>query len=249
MNALKWLSIFLVGVAIGYTFAPSEKDVLESNLATDEVIIIEQDQAPKPNKPLPSTSGLLEKNREVIERVEKHETQELANTKARNQILEQDYQALKEQLSEAMYELSQLREELGLSKRSEISDEDLTGLVPEAYAQNLTHYRGAVRDAIYEFHQEPEDLGTGFDFSYQIKSFIESHPDSFGVEVNSISCKNTTCQMLIKELEQPSWHNIFNDLKAQDWWQFSSTNASSRNDGQKASFIYYFLSNPQRKAS
>lgn len=180
---LKWLGMFLIGALVGYQLAPTGTGKSEHNdesMPSEEFVEIEQTTEIEITKFSPKVpTHSVNSNENLKDKVSN--SAGLLELEAKYENLQQDYRKLEEQLSEKTFEVSTLRDELGISSKSEISDEDLSSLVPEAYAQNLAHYHGSVRDAIFEYHQEPEDLGAAFDLSHQITSYITSHPDSYGV--------------------------------------------------------------------
>lgn len=156
--------------------------------------------------------------------------------------LEQKYKMLEQELQQSKQKIKFLKRQAGELDASDVSDKELIAFIPKDYENLVVNYRGQTRDEIFEFHQQPEDLDKGFDLSHNISSFIIGHAYSFGVNLNSVICKKSNCELLINEKERPSWDRIYHDMIKQEWWKFNLMNSSSSTDEEGNIFIYYFMS-------
>ena len=161
--------------------------------------------------------------------------------------LEQKYQKLEKQLRQSQYKVLSLNRKIEGPDESDITNEQLSGLVPENYESLVFETYGKVRDKILNFHSHPENSVNNDELSNRISSFIVNHSYSGGVELNSIICKESYCEILINEFERPSWHNIWHDLTKQDWWKSSNASiggdflSTSKHNEDGNIYIYYFL--------
>lgn len=125
---------------------------------------------------------------------------------------------------------------------SDITDQELSALVPKNYKGLVVNFHGKLRDDISNFHSKPEDLDWGFEMTNNINYFIEGHEYSYGVKLNAVTCKELYCEVLITEKERPSWDRIYHSMIKQNWWKFTSINSSSSDDlKSESTLIYYFL--------
>jgi hypothetical protein len=66
------------------------------------------------------------------------------------------------------------------------------------------------------------------------------HPLSSGIELQSITCKTSTCELIIVELEGFTWDRISHDMSKQDWYSFYVGATQGTVDSKK--YIYEMLS-------
>jgi len=242
MNIVKAVVILVVGILIGYQL-PSSSNKAEISLAGNKqplALAAPDKQESQPALATESERCSMYESKSPDK--ERESTKEIASLTTANSELEQKYRKLKQEYFESQHNVSMLKRLVGELDESNISDEQISALVPEAYQNIVVNFRGQTRDEIFDFHQQAEDLDKGYDLSVNISSFITSHAYSFGVELNSIICKESYCELLVKEKERPSWDRIFQDMIKQDWWQFNSTNSSSTTDANDNILIYNFMS-------
>lgn len=249
MEPIKAIGLLVVGILIGYSFAElsSENQALTSDVApniekklTDEKgnnSTIEEENISLIAKQIPCS-----KQCDQLSNDEANTLSKLTSVMEENSQLKQKYRVLEQKLLQSKHKINSLTRQIGELDESDITDEELLALVPKDYENLVINFRGQMRDEIYNFHHQPEDLDKGFDLSHNISSFIVSHADSFGVELNSVICKKSYCELLIKEKERPSWDRIFHDLSKQEWWKFNSTHSSSTSDQDENILIYNFMS-------
>lgn len=249
MGLLKAIGILVVGIFIGctLTFISNEK---QSNSDTS-ILHVEKTSADdkyqdltleKVEKSTTTKQAPCPQQCSQLSYDEKSKVNEFTSIIEENATLKQKFKVLEQKLRQSKQKINTLNRQVGELDESNITDEELLALVPKEYENLIVNFRGQMRDDIYDFHNQPEDLDEGFDLSHNISSFIVSHADSFGVELNSVICKKSYCELLIKEIERPSWDRIFQDLSRQDWWKFSSINSSSTSDVDENIVIYNFMS-------
>jgi len=138
---------------------------------------------------------------------------------------------LQTELRASRSEYAEAQRQLNLLEESEITDEQMRGLVAEPFSGFLTGFRGKDRDSLYEFFQQPEDLDWGYQMEVKIGDFIQTHPQQASVELVGVSCKISQCELRVieKDTSENAYHNIFTQLQQQDWWQGVSTHSSSGN--------------------
>jgi len=151
------------------------------------------------------------------------------------QTLENKYERTKNRLMEVTLEVESLDE-------SNVTDEQMMALVNDTFAEFRRGYRGKQRDKIFDFHQQEDDVDWGYDMKTKLSDFILTHYNANDVQLSGISCKQASCELLIIETEKNAWGLIFDELTKQPWWQFRSTNSSSRSGENNSQLIYLFLS-------
>jgi len=249
MGQLKIIGILIIGIIIGYTLPllsngnqnpPNIKThYIEAELTNEKQNNLALTKTEKSTKTevTPCHQG---DNKLSLD--ELNTANEVTSLKKINSDLKSKYKYIEQELLKSQQKVKTLDRQVGELDESDITDKEFLELVPEDYENLVINFRGKMRDDIYDFHNQPEDLDVGFALSHNISSFIVSHAHSFGVELNSVTCKGASCEVLIKETELPSWDRIYNDMTKQDWWKFTSTNASSTTDAEGNIFIYNFMS-------
>lgn len=173
---------------------------------------------------------------------------ELAELELKTTELTTENKQLQSQYIQELTHRASLQAQLQHHETSDVTDEQMLALLPEPYNSFLLTLNGASRDRAYQFFNKPEDLDEGYNLQVQISDYIVTHPDSNGIELDGITCKNKSCEIRILEKtpEDKSWHNIWHDMIRQPWWQFMSSHSSSK-DAEPAgagNWIFIFLDNP-----
>lgn len=260
MGLFKVIGIFAAGLVIGYTLtllANDSPNLLDENaLSIESEFIIENTAKTMPidthksaiEQPLTTTASDSAELERQFSNKEKHQTTEVISVNSgtsEEASLNQKYEKLKQELSQSKHRIQALNRQIGDLGGSDVTDEELLANVPEEYEGLIVNFSGKTRDEIADFHKQPEDLDSGFVLSDNISSFIVSHAYSYGVELSSIICKQSYCELMVKEKEKPSWDKIFHEMTQQEWWSFYSTNATSTTDENDNTLIYVFMANNQ----
>ncbi|MCW8832584.1 MAG: hypothetical protein OQK09_01315 [Colwellia sp.] len=249
MGLFKVTGLLAVGMLIGYSLtllsnegqglSDKRTQYIERKLTNEQhsdlALVKAQELTVANQMPCPHQNSQLSKD-------ETNSVSEITSIIKINSSLKQKYKILEQELRQSEQKIKSLNRQIGELDESDVTDKELLALVPKDYENLVVNFRGQTRDEIFDFHHQPEDLDKGFDLSHNISSFIVSHAYSFGVELNSVVCKKSFCELLINEKERPSWDRIYHDMTRQEWWGFNSTNSSSTTDEDGNIFIYYFMS-------
>lgn len=156
---------------------------------------------------------------------------------------EKKYSDVYLQLRKLTSENERLTRELGQFAESEITDEQMSALLAEPFSNFLLGFKGQQRDEIYDFFQQPEDHEWGYDMQLKISDFIESHEYRDDVSLTGVTCKIDRCEVRIIEADPSLGHfNImFQQLRQQPWWEFTSTHSTSGNSGEGGMKIFFYL--------
>ncbi|PCI62343.1 MAG: hypothetical protein COB35_03880 [Gammaproteobacteria bacterium] len=251
MKLLPAITLLLIGTAIGYFVSSA----LQSQ-PTKQTLIIEQEQivdkVHKDQQPNVEIDQIAQAPKAIQKKLTATLVKAVENTsinaekfkslQEKNTQLEKQYKALTNSYRQSKQKVMMLARRLGDFDESKVTDDQLAALFPKEFAPLVSNFHGKTRDQIFDLHQQPEDQDWGFIMSNHLSDFITTHQYSNGVVLNSITCKNHYCEMLINEKEQPSWEIIFKEMTKQQWWKFTSTNSSSYDDKDGNAYIYYFMS-------
>ena len=245
MKKINMLLCFFFGLLTGYfvsTYITNNNDNTANT--TDEALnYIEQPlyskQTANIKKHVDKAPKKVFKNQNTVVLNSKNQLSELSTQIDRlnkeYQTLENKYERTKNRLMEVTLEVESLDE-------SNITDEQMMALVNDTFAEFRRGYRGKQRDKIFDFHQQEDDVDWGYDMKTKLSDFILTHYNANDVQLSGISCKQASCELLIIETEKNAWGLIFDELTQQPWWQFRSTNSSSRSGENNNQLIYLFLS-------
>ncbi|MFT4928749.1 MAG: hypothetical protein ACI8WB_004869 [Phenylobacterium sp.] len=129
--------------------------------------------------------------------------------------------------------------------RPKISEQHAESLLPKPFSTLVGGQEGKTAESFNKFTEEPQDYDWGVMMENQIKDYIAGHQLGNYIEVNSIICKTSICEMRIFERQQETWITVLNQMSDQNWWTFvnvSSSSSSSEEFGNHA----YVLASKQR---
>lgn len=244
MNIFKIIVVFVLGLCVGYM---SSIDLNASDITSSEIEFETQGNMQIELISEAENTSEIDKSRclkqgDILGEDNAQPANDIALLAVEKSKVEKKYSQLKKEFSHLQKKVSSLNRIVGELDESEVTDKQLMTFVPKSYENLIINYRGHTRDEIFNFHNQPEDLDWGYELSHHINSFITGHAYSFGVEINSVTCKYPNCEILIEEKESSSWERIFQDMTKQDWWKITSTNSSSTYHKDEGLFIYSFLS-------
>ncbi|MGJ8682796.1 hypothetical protein [Paraglaciecola sp.] len=184
---------------------------------------------------------------------------ELDTSKKQKEITVKDINRYKDKIAQLENDLSQKYSKikpLCLDQESKKSDEDLDNsnserfasmtikeaeaVLPKPYSDLVASTSGSMIEYLQEHIKDDVDYDWAPDMEQKIKDFIFMHPHSSEVELQSVTCKTSTCELMIVELEDFTWDRIEHDIRKQDWYKFSAGSSSTVVDSKN--FIYIMLS-------
>lgn len=257
-----YLLAFSVGVAGTYLMIGT-KGQQEDEQANRDPVIEESDSTLREQRKLSlvgndfSDSNVMEINRELDSTVQQLrdelETLRLENDELRqgSMILAEEVDHTQKRFDDSEKELlrlttenRRLERELGQFAESDITDEQMKALLEPPFSNFLIGFKGKRRDELYEFFNEPEDHEWGYDLQLHITDFIANHELQQSVQLVGVTCKINKCEFRIIEPEPElgHFHIIFQEMRRQPWFQFTSTHSTSGNlETGPGSKIFFYL--------
>ena len=229
---------FCLGAAATYVFTYETAEVDKPTVKVSDVQVVEET---RPNISLPPATLRTVDASQTVKRLQAELEQlqlEHDDLKRRSLTLAEqvDHKTktnakLSEELIQVRNEKAQAEYELGLLADSDITDEQMRALVEEPFSGFLTSFKGEQRDKVYEFYNQPKDLGWGYQMQLNISDFISTHAEEAGVELVGVSCKVNQCEFRVieKNPADNAYHVIINEMQKQEWWQASSFHSMSSN--------------------
>jgi len=248
---VKYLTYFLFGAISGYllsTFTNTTNDIEHINkelVATPlnkPAIAYDNNQMTK----APTKKGIAEES--ATQKIQMNSTP-FINLPSDKQLsekiikLEAENEKITQKYHDTFFRLMSVTAQKESLDESDVTDQQMMNLKDDDFSEFRREQLGKNRDELYEFHQQDEDLNWGYQMNTQLSDFIQTHYNSNLVALKGVTCKVDTCELLIAELESGSWRTIMTDMRAQPWWQFSSTQSSSRSGEDEFNLFYLYLSN------
>ncbi len=246
MNNIKILITLFVGIFIGYVMAnfisvdTSNQNSLTADIPAEKPRKIEGVFITKKNidKDIPQPSATQ------IHIIEKHEDEESEVDNSAQDSSESKYQQLETAYQLAKNKIALLQHKLEEFDDSNVSSTQMEALVDVPFKKFIKSFTGVTREQIYNFHQAEEDADWGYNMQNTISDFIQTHYDANDIDLVSVICKQQQCEILVIQHVDDAWNKISQDLRQQEWWQFTSTNslAGNASDSSDELAIYTFLS-------
>jgi len=244
MSQIKVLLLCIVFFIAGYLvskYIPGEADAkvqpssVSQNLAVD-VESLDQLESVQSGTNEENCRPLLMENKEQVARLD-NEITRLEKT-VTSKAIEQD-RALSSFAQKKELNASQANE---LSSSLEISKEEAESLLPKPFSIFFVGATGARAKKLKEFNAQPVDYDWGYTMETYINGFFAAHYQGVAVNLESVVCKTSACEIRGFETSQNSASIILNDMRGEEWWKFSRTSSSSRDSTEFGSFFYVLLS-------
>jgi len=124
--------------------------------------------------------------------------------------------------------------------KDSISKEDAETFLPKPYSDIVASSGGMMIDSLKQHHKDNIDYGWAVMMEQNISDFVYLHQKSLDIELQLVNCKLTTCELRVLEKEKYSWNFIADDLRIQEWYDFSSS-ASSGHTGEDGTYLLVML--------
>ncbi|HEX5791790.1 MAG TPA: hypothetical protein VFY01_00845 [Rheinheimera sp.] len=110
--------------------------------------------------------------------------------------------------------------------------------LPQPFAGFIAGFKGTLAERFQKLQQEQIDYDWAPVMEQQIADFISMHPLSADVQLQSVRCKSSLCEIRGFESGEHSWSQISSNMRAEDWWQFYSVHSSAKTSEQFGRFFY-----------
>jgi hypothetical protein len=159
---------------------------------------------------------------------------------------------LEDELSLKSMELESLHRDENSKKKSEdliesssnkyasMTIEQAEAILPKPYSDMVASTGGMMIELLQKHLIDEFDYNWAPNMEQKFTDFIYMHPLSSGIELQSITCKTSTCELIIIELEGFTWDRISHDMSKQDWYSFYVGATQRTVDSKK--YIYEMLS-------
>lgn len=253
---MKYFICFVLGTTFGFLingllFGSAEDNLLSTKVpaTTSDKTTYNPDFTPvKSNSEVTKNTEIAateeNSNIDISLNQEHKQAEEIEYLQSQVQTLESELHKLlelKSNYSQDKLRLAELTRELENLDESEITDQQMMELVDDDFSTYRRSQRGKLRDDIYDFHHQEDDLGWGYDMEMKISDFIQMHSNADKVLLSGVSCKENICELLIKNKQENGWSSIQKQMTQQPWYKFGSSNSMSRSDKNHLVSFYIWL--------
>ena len=152
--------------------------------------------------------------------------------------LVQEHEALKKRLAEVNSDYSQTMKHLfaaqdvlrkeGLEVPGSISADRAKALLPSPFDEIVSGTTGTTAQYFDKLHDAKEDFDWGADMELQIRDFIITHEFGSFVELESVICRDSICEIRGFQDNQFYWSNkLRKDITKMPFWKFQSTSSQT----------------------
>ncbi|MCJ8271606.1 MAG: hypothetical protein MJK04_19670 [Psychrosphaera sp.] len=94
----------------------------------------------------------------------------------------------------------------------------------DAYDQFIANAQepdSSLHDIYTRFTNQHKEPKWGDKKEQQIRDFIQTHESSYAVELNTVICKSSSCEISGTITNSAQWDKIYSEMFRQPWWNFS----------------------------
>ncbi|MDQ7049932.1 MAG: hypothetical protein Q9M92_10485 [Enterobacterales bacterium] len=129
----------------------------------------------------------------------------------------------------------------------QLSQAEVDKFLPSPFNQAMVGAKGSLAKYFNQYIDEEIDYNWNQEMENNINQFITLHQQSYNLELESVHCKSTTCEVRGFEKAGGAWQIVMVGMMQQDWWQFGGSSSTSRagNSAESESSIkqqnYFYL--------
>ena len=209
-------------IPVAETFDSAHQEVVETvaKSSLNQDILIEKLSAT--SNSTAQIEALRQSNQKLKQNLEEYRQQ--SNEK---------YQQLQRKHSEAQRILS----ENGFQQET-VSSEEAKATLPAPFADLVSGASGSMAEKFKELQSLETDFDWGSQMQLQISDFFITHELTNLVALQSVTCKQTICELRGFQFEDKAFGRILNDARKEVWWTFKSSHSSSANNNEFGLYFY-----------
>ncbi len=93
-----------------------------------------------------------------------------------------------------------------------------------------------------KLNDEPVDYDWGYRMELHIKDFVIIHQFSEYINLESVVCKTSICEIRGFEAKDKTWNYVMNDMQLQEWWEFTNTSSTNNHSEEFGQYFYVLTS-------
>lgn len=243
---LSFIIFFLVATSfwLGTQYSTTEMPVKTQKHSISSVSTLEKDSNEKKQNTIPqytnardvvsSDDGTEDISNSTLQEIKKIR-RELAKERRARRTTDTKYADARQKLKDA-----------GLEVPEYISLEEVEKTLPSPFSKVVANGGERLVNNFKKLETEEFDYDWGDDMQVKISDFIAIHELSNGVDLQSVRCKTTICEIRGFDKNVGDWKKIYSDMTTQDWWKFggiTSINSNTDKDG----FFYILAAKSQKR--
>ncbi|EGM79118.1 hypothetical protein Rhein_0736 [Rheinheimera sp. A13L] len=231
--------VFVVGLVTGLQLNSSTDKQPEPGSSADRTQLLD----PAPELPAPLVQPLAQAP--VVDATEVEQLQLKVRDleqqlSAQDQMLELAQQSLQQGLASETKDPEQNTDAAGTA----ISPEQASSFLPEPFASLMAKQAGQAIDYLNQHQVEEIDSEWAYQMELKIADHFATHEHASQVNLSSVSCKTSICEIRGYEYEPERFIVVYNAMQTQNWWRYSSSYAFQ--DSNEQGRYFYLLAELKR---
>jgi hypothetical protein len=225
MNILKWVAVIVIAYAVGY-FSRSPEPVVAPEVIADCLRL----------DAFKEVQSALQEGQERVERLKVAATASKASSSKMNEQEKVAEQPVQDQLQQGQTKSPVAppyvdpNQSQASQATSNISDEEIDKLVPVPYNEILKRMKGPIREKYKEFAESNQQEDWDRNTQNRIADALLGHSYSKFIELESVTCKASLCEVRGRELKPQVINLIFAELQLQEWWDMGASHLTTGMD-------------------
>jgi hypothetical protein len=225
MNILKWFLVIAIAYAVGY-FSRSPEPVVVPEVIADCLRL----------DAFKEVQSALQEGQERLEQLETAKAESKTSSSKVNEQEKVVEQPASDQLRQSQAESSiaapyvDPNQQQASQATSNISNEEIDKLVPVPYNEILKRMNGPIREKYKEFAESNQQEDWDRNTQNRITDALLGHSYSKFIELESVTCKASLCEVRGRELKPQVINLIFAELQLQEWWDMGASHLTTGMD-------------------
>lgn len=132
--------------------------------------------------------------------------------------------------------------EESIQPRSSITLAEVEPYLPEPFANTVSESKGTVVDLFKKLQAEEVDYDWAVEMEQKIKDYFVTHDLAGEVNLQSVNCKKTICEIRGFEKSNNVVGVIISGMHTQVWWNFNGSHKSTGSNEKDGLFFYMLAS-------
>ena len=123
----------------------------------------------------------------------------------------------------------------------DISIQTLENTIPEPFTQTVASLTGDFAKNFNDFHHQTQSQEWAYSMEDKIRDAISLNEQGINVQIESIRCKQSSCEVRGFQSEVVVWGKIAQDLMTESWWPFNYSHSTNNFHEDYGNYFFAIL--------
>lgn len=124
---------------------------------------------------------------------------------------------------------------------NELTKEEIANFLSEPFLTTVENLGPNFSKSFKDFTEEEIDYDWAYMMENKLKDYILMHEQAVNIQLESVTCKESICEIKGFQTTHLVWNNIAFGLRSESWWSFKNSQSTSQTSKEYGDYFYVIL--------